>query len=345
MTIVRPRVGLPVLLIVLAAIYTACGAGPAATPAQSLSDLPAGGPPQVSGPAPAAASAEIAQPAAAPVPPPAAPGPTPAPSAAPPPGPPPPRRVREVPPPALGAQAAIVVDGDSGAVLFDKDGHTPLPPASTTKIMTALLALERGRLDDEIEVQLDNRAYWGSVMGVRNGDRFTLRDLLYGLMLPSGNDAAYVIAVHLAGSERSFADQMTDRMRELGLTESVFINASGLGRTEVNLVSAHDLAQLARYAMRNPEFARIVNTRSWTARGSRVIGMNNSNGLLFTYAGADGVKIGFGGRSAGNTIVGSAVRGGHRVFVALLNVPDRDGEAAALLNWAFTSFAWDGGNG
>jgi D-alanyl-D-alanine carboxypeptidase (penicillin-binding protein 5/6) len=250
--------------------------------------------------------------------------------------------VRELPLPVLGAAAAVIVDGDSGAVLFEKDAHTPLPPASTTKIVTALLALEYGRLDEQIEVQLDGRAYWGSVMGLQNGDRFTLRDLLYGLLLPSGNDAAHVIAAHIGGTERDFADMMTRRMRELGLTESTFVNASGLGRAEANAVSAHDLAQVARHAMRNPEFVRIVNTRAWAARGSRVIGMGNGNGLLYSYPGSDGVKIGWGGRTAGNTIVGSAVRGGHRVIVALLNVPNRDAEAAALLNWAFNSFAWEG---
>jgi D-alanyl-D-alanine carboxypeptidase (penicillin-binding protein 5/6) len=247
-----------------------------------------------------------------------------------------------VPPPVIEARAAVVVDGDSGAVLFDKDAHTPLPPASTTKIVTALLALERGNLDEVVEVQLDpNRTYWGSVMGLQNGDRFTLRDLLYGLMLPSGNDAAYVIAAHIGGSERAFADMMTVRMRTLGLTESSFMNASGLGRGESNLVSAHDLAQVARHAMTYPEFVKLASARSWTARGSRVIGMRNLNELVYAYPGADGVKIGWGGRTAGHTIVGSAVRGGHRVFVALLNTPDRAGESTALLDWAFASFAWD----
>lgn len=257
-----------------------------------------------------------------------------------PPGPPPPARMRELPPPALAARAAVVVDGESGAVLYDKDARTPLPPASTTKILTALLAIERGNLDEVVEVALDDRRYWGSVMGLVNGDRFTLRDLLYGLMLPSGNDAAYVIAAHIAGSERAFAGLMNDRSRELGLTESQWVNASGLGREESNLVSAHDLAQIARAAMAQPEFVRIVNTRAWTARGSRVIGMRNGNELLYAYPGADGVKIGFGGRLAGNTVVGSATRGGHRLFVVALNTPDRPGESAALLNWAYAVHDW-----
>lgn len=251
-----------------------------------------------------------------------------------------PVRVRDIAPPNIQARAAVVIDGESGAVLYDKDAHTALPPASTTKILTALLALERGNLDDQVDVELDNRSYWGSVMGLQNGDRFTLRDLLYGLMLPSGNDAAYVIAVHIAGSERAFAELMTQRMREIGLTENQWLNASGLGRETANNVSAHDLAQIARVAMANPDFAKIVGTRAYTARGSRVIGMRNGNELLYSYPGADGVKIGWGGRSAGNTLAGSATRNGHRLFVALLNTPDRPGEAAALLNWAFANYQW-----
>ena len=251
-----------------------------------------------------------------------------------------PRRAREVAPPNIRALAAVVVDGASGAVLYEKDAHTPLPPASTTKIVTALLALERGTLDEQIEVQLDGRSYWGSAMGLVTGDRFTLRDLLYGMMLPSGNDAAYVIAAHIGGSERGFADLMNARMRELGLVENNFLNATGLGRTEHNLISAYDLAQVARYAMTIPEFARIARAQYWTARGSRTIGMRNLNELVFAYPGADGVKIGWGGRSAGHTIVGSAVRNGQRVFVVLLNTPDRAGESAALLNWAFAAYAW-----
>lgn len=292
--------------------------------------------------APATPAPELtptASPPPSPIPP-----PTPSPTPAPPPGPPPPHKVRDVAPPVVLARAAVVIDGDSGAVLFEKDAHTPMPPASTTKILTALLTLEHSDLDEQIDITLDPaRTYWGSVMGLRDGDRFSIRDLLYGLMLPSGNDAAYVLASHIAGTERDFAGMMNDRMRSLGLTENSFVNASGLGRVpNANLISAYDLAQVSRVAMMNPEFARLAGTKSWTARGSRAIGMGNLNELLFRYPGADGVKIGWGGPSAGNTIVGSSVRSGHRLFVALLNTPDRAGESAALLNWAFAGFAWDG---
>ena len=253
-----------------------------------------------------------------------------------------PRRARTTAAPVVGAITAVVIDGDSGAVLYDKDAHVPRPPASTTKILTALLAIERLPLDQVIDVQLDpTRAYWGSAMGLVSGDRFTVRDLLYGLMLPSGNDAAYVLATAISGSEREFATLMTAKMRELGLTENSWMNASGLGRAETsNYVSAYDLAQLSRVAMQEPFFRELAAARYYTARGSRTIGMTNLNQMVHFYPGADGVKIGWGGAFAGHTIVASATRNGHRVFVTLLNTPDRAGESAALLNWAFSTFEW-----
>jgi serine-type D-Ala-D-Ala carboxypeptidase (penicillin-binding protein 5/6) len=179
----------------------------------------------------------------------------------------------------------------------------------------------------------------GTTMGLASGDWFTLRDLLYGLMLPSGNDAATVIAYHFAGSDRAFADLMNQRLCQLGLTDSTFINPSGLGRGEYNMASAFDLAQVARTAMEYPTFRELAAARSWVANGSRSLWMRNLNDLLGAYPGADGVKIGW-TPGAGNTIVASATRSGHRVIVALLHTPNRAGESAVLLDWAFTTFAW-----
>jgi len=252
----------------------------------------------------------------------------------------PPQRTRLPGPPPVGAAAAVVIDAGSGAVLWGKDERAPLPPASTTKILTALLAVERGNLDEAVPVTLEQRLLSvGSSMGLVTDDWFTLRDLLYGAMLPSGNDAARMIATHLAGSEQLFATHMNGRLCELGLTDSVFLNASGLGRTEFNLASAHDLAQVFRVGMENAAFAKIVSTRAHTARGSRVLPLYSLNEIVFWYPGGDGAKIGW-TPGAGSTIVASATRNGHRVVVALLKTPDRSGEAAALLNWAFASWLW-----
>lgn len=252
----------------------------------------------------------------------------------------PPTRTGSQPPPVVGAATAVVIDAGSGAVLWGHDERRRQQPASVTKIVTALLAIERGALDDLITVNIEDRRFLiGSRMGLVQGDRFSLRDLLYGLMLPSGNDAAIVIAQYLAGTEAAFAEQMTARMCALGLTDSSFLNASGLGRGEYNLTSAYDLAQVSRVAMELPAFVEIASARSWTARGSRTLSMSNLNELVSSYPGADGIKIGW-TPTAGSTIVGSAMRNGHRVIVVLMNTPNRAGESAALLNWAFSSFTW-----
>jgi len=251
-----------------------------------------------------------------------------------------PVRTRETPPPTYGAAATVVLDGASGAVLWGRDEHVPLQPASVTKILTALIAVERGNLDEVVPVTLEQRLLSrGSTMGLVTGDWFTLRDLLYGLMLPSGNDAAAVIAYHFAGGEAEFAALMNRRLCDLGLGDSTFINPSGLGRGEFNLASAFDLAELARVGMENATFREIVGAREHVARGSRTLWMGNLNELVSFYPGADGVKIGW-TPGAGNTIVASATRNGHRVIVALLKTPNRAAESAALLDWAFASFAW-----
>jgi D-alanyl-D-alanine carboxypeptidase len=246
---------------------------------------------------------------------------------------------RGVPPPAITGVAAVVIDEASGAVLYDKDGHTPLPPASLTKIATAILGLEHGNLDAEVEVDVDSRVMRGStVMGLEPGDRFSLRDLLYGLMLPSGNDAALAIGRHVAGSDYAFVQRMNGLVRRIGLRESQYANPHGLGGRQ-NVASAYDLAMLSRYAMTLPGFHELINARSWLARGSRTIALTNINTFLGYYPGADGVKTGY-TRSAGSTLAASAVRNGHRVYVVVLNSPSRNEDARRLLNWAFTSYTW-----
>jgi D-alanyl-D-alanine carboxypeptidase (penicillin-binding protein 5/6) len=252
----------------------------------------------------------------------------------------PPVPARVVTPPRVGAMAAVVIDVGSGAVLWGRDEHVAVQPASVTKILTALIAIERGNLDEVVPVTLEQRLLnRGTRMGLVTGDWFTLRDLLYGLMLPSGNDAAAVIAHHIAGSEAAFAGLMNERMCALGLVDSRFINPSGLGRTEHNLASAYDLAQVARAALQYPAFRELAAARAWTAQGSRTIAMRNLNELVGSFAGADGVKIGW-TPGAGNTIVASATRNRHRIIVALLNTPNRAAESAALLEWAFATFRW-----
>jgi D-alanyl-D-alanine carboxypeptidase len=231
------------------------------------------------------------------------------------------------------------VDEASGVVLYEKDAYRPLPPASTTKIATAILAIEHGNLEAEVVSDVDASLMRGSsVMGLRPGDRFTVRDLLYGLLLPSGNDAALAIGRHVSGSDAAFVADMNHLLYRLGMDTSHFANAHGLG-SRGHAVSARDLAMLARYAMTLPEFQQILATYSHRAEGSRTIDLVSANSFTFSYPGADGAKIGY-TRSAGNTLVAWATRNGHRLYAVVLNTTSRDADAARLLDWAFANHTW-----
>lgn len=246
---------------------------------------------------------------------------------------------REIPPPSISALAAVVVDEASGAVLFDKDASNPLPPASLTKVATAILALEHGGLDEEVTVDVDAASMSRStVMGLVPGDRFTLRTLLYGLLLPSGNDAALAIGRHVSGSDAAFVADMNALLYRMGMDSSHFANPHGLGSRN-HVVSARDLAMLTRYAMTFPEYRDIMRTYSYRAAGSRAVGLTTLNSFTFSYPGADGSKVGY-TRSAGQTLIASATRNGHRLYVVVLNSSTRDADAARLLDWAFASHSW-----
>ncbi|HXK34099.1 MAG TPA: D-alanyl-D-alanine carboxypeptidase family protein [Dehalococcoidia bacterium] len=243
------------------------------------------------------------------------------------------------PPPPVTAAAAVVVDGESGRVLYDLNAHERRAPASTTKIMTAIVALEGVSEDMWVVSDINGDEMVGSsIMGLRRGMYIQMRDLLYGLMLPSGNDAAVEIAKNTWGTEERFVEKMNEKVAELGLGDTHFENPHGLDRRE-HYSTAYDLAMIGRYAMGNEEFRRIVASRVYEL--PRPIGyvLQNGNTLLNKYPGADGLKIGWTDR-AGWTLVASATRDGHRVFVTVLDSEDRDADASALLEWAFTTHQW-----
>jgi D-alanyl-D-alanine carboxypeptidase (penicillin-binding protein 5/6) len=247
--------------------------------------------------------------------------------------------VKALPPPTTQATSALVLDGSSGAVLYQKNGELPVAPASLTKIATAILAAEAGNLDQWVTVDVDSRQMDGSsVMGLVPGDCFRMRDLLYGLMLPSGNDAAVALGRQIAGSDAAFVGRMNDLVERLRLTDTHFANPHGLDAPG-HVASAHDLALLARYAMTIPDFTSVVGASRWVAQGSRTIALTNTNAFLPTYPGADGVKTGF-TDAAGRTLVASVTRNGRRVFVVVLNAPNRDADAKALFDWSFANFIW-----
>ncbi len=236
-------------------------------------------------------------------------------------------------------ESVVVVDGDSGALLYAKNAHTRLAQASTTKIMTAIVAIERGRLEDRVTVDVDSERLYltteSTVMGLMPGQTVTLETLLYGLMLSSGNDAAIAIAKHVAGSEARFVEMMNEKARALGLQDTQFRNPHGLDAVG-HYSSAYDLTMLSRYAMQNPTFYSLSATRHWNADG---FDLWNLNKFLASYPGADGVKPGF-TDDAGRCLVGSAVRDNHRVFVTVLRSADPTADARDLFDYTFEGFRW-----
>lgn len=255
----------------------------------------------------------------------------------------PPKQINTVPAPRIGPTAAVVVvDDASGAVLHAVNERQPLPPASLTKIATAALAIDRGRLDETvtIDIDFDDPALDdATVMGLRRGDRFRIRDLLYGTLLPSGADASVALGRAVSGSDAAFMRDLNAFLVSIGLRDTHFTDPHGLGGP-THVSTAYDIAMLSRYAMRQTLFAQISRTRVWKAVGSRTLEMYNT--WEFGYPGADGVKTGY-TEQAGPTMSASGTRGGHRVIVVILDSQSRDRDATALMNWAFSTFCWGDG--
>jgi D-alanyl-D-alanine carboxypeptidase (penicillin-binding protein 5/6) len=244
--------------------------------------------------------------------------------------------------PPLSARAAVLMDFASGKVLYDKAAHQRLPPASTTKIMTALLTLERRQLDAETTVSPLAAGMPGTRMGLQAGQRFTTRELLYGLLLPSGNDAAVALAQQGAPSVDAFVERMNARAREIGLAETHYVNPHGLD-DPAHLSSAYDLGQLARFALRaEPLFDQYVSVAHQVLQatpGHPELALDNLNQLLGAYPGADGVKTGT-TAAAGQSLVGSATRNQHRLLMVVLGSADRYADARAILDNGFASYVW-----
>lgn len=254
-----------------------------------------------------------------------------------------------LPVPELTTAAAIVVDDASMEVLYALDGYSPRPPASITKMATAVVAMEHGRLD---EIVTSDVHYWdlaseadSTTMGLLPGDQLTLRELLYGLMLVSGNDAAKVIAEHVAGSEEAFVEKMNELAERLGMEDTHFVTVDGLSAPG-HVSSPWDLVLLSRYLMRFPDLREIVGTEQYTAKGIREgepVGYDlyNHNPLLNYTPGVDGIKTGY-TEEAGRTFAMTAERNGHRVYIVLMNSQLRAQDAEALIDWTFANHVWPG---
>ncbi len=241
-------------------------------------------------------------------------------------------------PPDITAQVGIVVEYPSGRVLFDKDMHKHMAEASTTKIMTALLVLQRTRLSDEVTI-LEEDQVGESTMGLVPGETQTVENLLYGLMLPSGNDAAMALARTVGSTLTEPADKkpverfvalMNRTAQQMGLADTHFVNPHGFDDPD-HYTSAYDLASITWYAFHDPQFNKVVSTLYWDAPRH---GLKNTNEMLTRYDGADGVKTGWTG-DAGLCLVASATRNDRRLVTVILNAVNWWDDGTALLDYGF----------
>lgn len=236
------------------------------------------------------------------------------------------------------AKAAILINGDTGEVIFEQNADELLPMASTTKIMTALLLCENGDFDREITVTAEMLRVEGSSMGLLAGDKVSLRDLLYGMLLASGNDAANVTAYVLGGTVNGFVKMMNDKAAELGLKNTNFVTPSGLDG-DGHHTTARELAALARVAMQNEEFAKAASSKSATLEYGNPPykrTLSNHNKLLKTFDGAIGVKTGF-TKKSGRCLVSAAERDGKFVIAVTLNDPNDWSDHSALLEYGLSA--------
>ncbi|WP_339324287.1 D-alanyl-D-alanine carboxypeptidase family protein [Paenibacillus sp. FSL W8-0194] len=237
------------------------------------------------------------------------------------------------------AQAAALMDVTSGRLLYSSHGDDELRIASLTKIMTAIVAIEHGDFNKPVKVSQKAYGKEGSSIYLKLGEEMTLENMLYGLMLRSGNDAATAIAEHVGGSEEGFVHLMNEKARELGLTHSHFANPSGLD-ADGHYSSANDMAKLTAYALHNPLFKNIVKTQvkkapnpneSWDYR------WDNKNKMLRLYEGADGVKTGY-TKKAFRCLVSSATRNGQQLVAVTLNDGDDWNDHGKMLDYGFKYF-------
>jgi D-alanyl-D-alanine carboxypeptidase len=253
-----------------------------------------------------------------------------------------PLRISDTEPPAVSARYISIVDEASGAQLWEQGGDVRVAPASVTKIATTMLALKREPdLSRIIPITINGpemAARDGSqIIGLEPGEQLSLKTLLYGMMLWSGNDAAEQVALALGdGSADRYVQMMNDMVHSLGLKNTHFVNPSGMD-ADGHYSSATDMAYLARFAMRDPLFREMCATQRYTAEGYPLV---NINRLLGVYPGVDGVKVGYTTR-AQRTMVASATRDGHRVYVSIMRSQDLVADESALLDWVWRTFSWD----
>lgn len=235
---------------------------------------------------------------------------------------------------AISAKNAILLDAVSGRVLYEKEPDRRSLIASTTKIMTALVVCEQCNVLDRMRIPGEAVGIEGSSMYLREGEVLTIQELLYGLMLSSGNDAAVALAIYCGGTVEGFAEMMNDKARVIGLKDSHFVNPHGLDAPD-HYSTARDLAVLAAVAMENPIFRKTVSAKTVTI-GERTL--QNHNKLLWRLDGAEGVKTGF-TRAAGRILVSSAARAGRRLIAVTIDAPDDWNDHVTLMEEGFARYS------
>ena len=244
--------------------------------------------------------------------------------------------------PVIGSETAILMVAGTKQILFEKDSHKIMYPASTTKMMTLITALKRGNLNDTVVVGPAAVDIEGSSMELRLLDRLSLRELLFGLMLPSGNDAAHAVAEHVGGgSYKKFIDWMNADAEKIGALRTHFSNPHGLPDPVNHFTTAYDLAMIADAGFKIAGFEQFVSTPYHTVvfQNRKGIPLVNTNSLLMTYPGANGVKTGV-TRAAGRCLVASARRNGVLLIAVVLNGGNnRFKDSAALLDYGFRKLA------
>ena len=215
---------------------------------------------------------------------------------------------------AVSAKSAILLDAGTGRVLYEKNADMQSLIASTTKIMTALVVCEQTNVLDRVRIPKEAVGIEGSSMYLREGEILTVQELLYGLMLHSGNDAAVALAIYCGGTVEGFAELMNDKAHRLGMDNTHFVNPNGLDAPD-HYSTARDMAVLTAYAMENPVFYKTVSTKTVNITGRT---LRNHNKLLWLLQGADGVKTGF-TKAAGRILVSSCTRQGRRLIAVTIN--------------------------
>ena len=243
----------------------------------------------------------------------------------------------------VDARNAIAIDRESKTILFEQNGYELVPMASTTKILTALITIERGNLDEKFVVSKNASSVRGSSVGYKENEKITVRELLYGLMYRSGNDAAITLAEGIGGSVEGFAEIMNNYNTSLGLLDSHFESPHGLDMTD-HYSSAYDLALLTAKGMEYEEFRKIVGTKEISqSKYNFTRDYSNINKILWKIPGANGVKTGYTGQ-AGKCLVSSINYKGKDIIIVVLNCPDRWNVTEKIFNYIQETVAFQGKN-